>query len=93
MGRQASDLAATWAWRTPPHTHPTPLCLFGQAMEPAYAELARQLAGSGVKVAKFQADVEREFAATKFGLETFPTIVLLPQKTPGACTGGDQWLL
>ncbi|KAL6769783.1 APSR1 [Auxenochlorella protothecoides x Auxenochlorella symbiontica] len=60
-----------------------PWCPFCQAMEPAYAELARQLAGSGVKVAKFQADVEREFAATKFGLETFPTIVLLPQKTPG----------
>lgn len=30
-----------------------------------------------------QADVEREFAAEKFGLKTFPTIVLLPKGSKG----------
>lgn len=77
------------AWPNPstPARH-----LLPQAMEPAYAELASQLAGSGVKVAKFQADVEREFAASKFGLKTFPTIVLLPQNTPGAPRGRVQHL-
>lgn len=55
-----------------------PWCPFCQAMEGPYAELAAQLAGSGMGVAKFRADTEREFAAAAFGLKTFPTIVLLP---------------
>lgn len=54
-----------------------------QALEPQYAELADQLAGSHVSVAKFQADTEREFAADKFGLKTFPTLVLLPKGSKG----------
>eukprot|EP00887_Chlorella_sp_A99_P007423 scaffold2.g7423.t1 len=56
-----------------------PWCQYCQAMEGSYAELAGELAGSHVRVARFQADVEREFAATKFGLKTFPTIVFLPK--------------
>lgn len=55
-----------------------PWCPFCQAMEAPYAELAAALAGSGVAVAKFRADTEREFAGAAFGLKTFPTIVLLP---------------
>jgi len=56
-----------------------PWCQFCQAMEPAYNELAEKFAGStSVLVAKFQADVERDFAAEKFGLTTFPLIVMLP---------------
>lgn len=57
-----------------------PWCQFCQAMEPAYDALAEELkaAGSSVRVAKFQADIEREFAAERFGLKTFPTIVMLP---------------
>lgn len=50
-----------------------------QGMEPDYAELAERFAGSHVRVAKFQADIEREFAADRFGLQTFPTLVLLPK--------------
>ena len=34
-------------------------------------------------VAKFQADTEREFAADKFGLKTFATLVLLPKGGKG----------
>ncbi|PSC67291.1 5 -adenylylsulfate reductase [Micractinium conductrix] len=56
-----------------------PWCRFCKALEPSYGELAEQVAGSHVAVAKFQADVERDFAADKFGLQTFPTIVLLPK--------------
>ena len=120
-----------------------PWCPHCQAMEASYAELATQLAGSSVRVAKFQvgappllalallatllpslharllaldhppltrpptlpfpacppacprpppthppthpqhthtqADVEREFSADKFGLQTFPTVVLMPK--------------
>lgn len=52
-----------------------------QAMEGSYNELAQQLQGSSVRVAKFQADVDREFAQEKFGLKTFPTIVMLPKAT------------
>ncbi len=36
-----------------------------------------------MRVAKFQADLEREYAGDKFGLKTFPTIVLLPKSQPG----------
>jgi hypothetical protein len=54
-----------------------------QAMEDSYSELAEQLQGSHVRVAKFQADVDREFAQERFGLKTFPTIVMLPK-------AGDQ---
>ncbi|KAL4853877.1 5'-adenylylsulfate reductase 3 [Chlorella vulgaris] len=60
-----------------------PWCQFCKALEPQYAELADQLAGSHVSVAKFQADTEREFAADKFGLKTFPTLVLLPKGSKG----------
>ena len=50
-----------------------------QAMEGSYSELAEQLQGSHVRVAKYQADVDREFAQERFGLKTFPTIVMLPK--------------
>ncbi|GAB4818447.1 hypothetical protein N2152v2_005493 [Parachlorella kessleri] len=60
-----------------------PWCRFCKGLEPDYAELAERFAGSSVRVAKFQADVEREFAAEAFGLKTFPTIVLLPKSQPG----------
>jgi hypothetical protein len=50
-----------------------------QAMEGSYSELAEQLQGSHVRVAKFQADVDREFAQERFGLKTFPTVVMLPK--------------
>ncbi|EFJ50909.1 hypothetical protein VOLCADRAFT_103701 [Volvox carteri f. nagariensis] len=55
-----------------------PWCPFCQAMEPAYEALASQLAGSNVTVAKYQADIDREFCNDNLQLKTFPTIVYLP---------------
>lgn len=55
-----------------------PWCQFCKAMEPSYNALASELAGGKVRVAKFQADIEREFAADKFGLATFPHVAFLP---------------
>lgn len=52
-------------------------------MEASYSELAQRYEGSHVRVAKFQADIERDFSSEKFGLRTFPTIVMLPAKQPG----------
>lgn len=36
-----------------------PWCQYCKALEPSYEALAKEMEGSGVKVAKFQADVER----------------------------------
>jgi adenylyl-sulfate reductase (glutathione) len=62
-----------------------PWCQFCQALEPAYEELAQRLAGSHVRVAKFQADgdADRPFAEKALQLKTFPTIVMLPKAQPG----------
>ena len=43
-------------------------------MEPAYEALAKKMAGSQVTVAKYQADVDKEWAKANLGLTTFPTI-------------------
>lgn len=48
-------------------------------MEASYGELATQMAGSQVTVAKYQADIDREYVAETFGLKTFPTVVFLPK--------------
>lgn len=57
-----------------------PWCQFCKAMEESYEALAEQMHGrETLRVAKFQADIERDFAAEKFGLKTFPRIVMLPQ--------------
>ena len=54
-------------------------------MEASYSELAEQHAarGSPVRIAKYQADVDREFAQEQLGLQTFPTIVMLPKSRQG----------
>ena len=55
-----------------------------QGMEESYEELAERYAEtSDVRVAKFQADIEREFSTSTFQLKTFPTIVLLPKGKKG----------
>jgi len=55
-----------------------------QAMEASFEALAQRYAGSAtLRVAKFQADVEREFSAAEFGLKTFPTLYMLPAGRPG----------
>jgi hypothetical protein len=39
---------------------------------------ARVADRKGIRVAKFQADIERDFAESRFGLKTFPHIAMLP---------------
>lgn len=50
-------------------------------MEDSYSELAQEVDTSRVRVAKFQADLDREFSAEKFGLKSFPTIVFMPKSS------------
>ncbi|KAL0363213.1 UNVERIFIED_CONTAM: 5'-adenylylsulfate reductase 1, chloroplastic [Sesamum calycinum] len=57
-----------------------PWCRFCQAMESSYVDLAEQLAGYGVKVAKFRADgEEKAFAQRELQLGSFPTLLLFPK--------------
>lgn len=60
-----------------------PWCPFCQGMEANYEALAQQLSGSHVSVAKYQADVDKEWATKNLGLTTFPTIVMLPKAKGG----------
>ncbi|KAI8106140.1 hypothetical protein M9435_000687 [Picochlorum sp. BPE23] len=56
-----------------------PWCRFCKAMEEDYEDLAARVADrKGIRVAKFQADIERDFAESRFGLKTFPHIAMLP---------------
>lgn len=55
-----------------------PWCRFCQALEPSYEALAAHLADSNVTVAKYQADIDRDFCNDNLQLKTFPTIVYLP---------------
>jgi hypothetical protein len=48
-------------------------------MEADFAALGQAMKGSNVTVAKYQADIDREFANEKLGLKTFPTIIYLPK--------------
>lgn len=59
------------------------LLLLLQGLEPSYEALATQLAGSHVRVAKYQADVDKDWAKANLGLTTFPTIVMLPKSQQG----------
>nr|QKY14993.1 5'-adenylylsulfate reductase 2 (APR2) [Polytomella parva] len=56
-----------------------PWCRFCQAMEPNYEALARDVKGGKVRVAKYQADIDRQFCNENLKLKTFPTIVFLPK--------------
>lgn len=61
-----------------------PWCQYSQAMEESYEQLAQNYQGSqNIRVAKFQADVERDFASQELGLKTFPTVVMLPKVKGG----------
>nr|AAM18118.1 5'-adenylylsulfate reductase [Chlamydomonas reinhardtii] len=55
-----------------------PWCPFCQAMEANFEELAKHMTGHKVRVAKYQADIDREFCNENLQLKTFPTIVYLP---------------
>jgi hypothetical protein len=50
-----------------------------QGLEEDFAALAENMTSDKLRVAKFQADVEREFSAETFNLETFPTLAFLPK--------------
>ncbi|KAF5960563.1 hypothetical protein HYC85_001772 [Camellia sinensis] len=57
-----------------------PWCQFCQGMEGSYVELAEKLAGTGVKVGKFNADGEQKtFAQQELQLGSFPTIIFFPK--------------
>nr|GEU77728.1 5'-adenylylsulfate reductase 3, chloroplastic-like [Tanacetum cinerariifolium] len=62
-----------------------PWCPFCQAMEASYIELADKLAGSGVKVAKFNADGDQKaFAQQELQLKSYPTILFFPKHSSRA---------
>jgi len=63
--------------------HPTPTDTHTQGMEANFEELAASLAGSHVRVAKYQADVDKDWAKANAGLTTFPSIVMLPKAKGG----------
>jgi adenylyl-sulfate reductase (glutathione) len=52
-------------------------------MEANYEALAAAMSGSHVRVAKYQADVDKEWSKAHLGLTTFPTIVFLPKSKGG----------
>ena len=54
--------------------HETLIARMMQAMQ-----VAKDVAGPNLRVAKFQADIEREFSEQRFGLQSFPTISFLPK--------------
>lgn len=60
-----------------------PWCQYSQAMEDSYNQLAEEMKGTHVTVAKFRADTDREFAQERMQLQTFPTIVMLPKSGTG----------
>ncbi len=72
---------------TPHHTHNTTLThtpAHPAGMEASYEELAQQLKGSHVRVAKYQADgADKEWCKENLGLATFPSIVMLPKGRSG----------
>lgn len=58
------------------------VAVWTQAMEPLYEQLAQDHAGNThLRIAKFQADLDRDFSSQQFGLKSFPTIVFLPKNS------------
>jgi len=51
-----------------------PWCQFCQGMEDSYDALAGELASSGVVVASYRCDEDRDYVATAFNVKAFPTI-------------------
>nr|AAC26855.2 5'-adenylylsulfate reductase [Ulva intestinalis] len=55
-----------------------PWCPFCQGLEPDYEAVAQEAGGAGLRVAKYNADADREYSES-LGLKTFPTIIFLPK--------------
>jgi thiol-disulfide isomerase/thioredoxin len=51
-----------------------PWCQFCQAMEASYDALAAEMEASGIVVAKYRGDEDRDYVATEFNVKAFPTI-------------------
>lgn len=61
-----------------------PWCPFCQGFEATYTEVASEIGGEHLRVAKYNADEDKEYAKT-LGLETFPTIIFLPNNSDKVC--------
>lgn len=61
-----------------------PWCQYSQGLEEDFTALAASMGGENLRFVKFQADIEREFAAEKFDLQTFPTLSFLPKNSTRA---------
>lgn len=57
-----------------------PWCPFCQGLEPTYNAVAEAISGDKLRVAKYQADVDKEYAQS-IGLGSFPTILFMPNNT------------
>ena len=57
-----------------------PWCQFCQGFEPTYTQVASDIASSDLRVAKYQADIDRDYAET-LGLKTYPTLIFLPKNS------------
>ena len=61
-----------------------PWCQFCQAMEPELEALAAEVSGeSGLRVAKYRGDTDREFVAPEWGVPSFPTLLRFPADGSG----------
>ena len=58
-----------------------PWCQFCKGLEPEFASFAEKATSPSLQVAKYQADIDRDYCETTFGLKTFPTIVFLPKNS------------
>lgn len=54
-----------------------PWCQFSQGLEPAYETFAAEAKSDKLRVAKYQADVDKEWSQT-IGLTTYPTLLYMP---------------
>lgn len=69
-----------------------PWCPFCTGLQPDFEQVARDLGGASLRVAKYNADEDRDYCKT-LGLVTFPTIVFMPRGNDKVRPGGHRFLL
>jgi adenylyl-sulfate reductase (glutathione) len=57
-----------------------PWCPFCKGLEEDYKTVAMDIGGKRMRVAKYNADADREYSES-LGLQTFPTLIFLPKNT------------
>lgn len=57
-----------------------PWCPFCKGLEEDYEAVAKDIGGKRLRVAKYNADADREYSES-LGLQTFPTLIFLPKNT------------